>query len=126
MKETTAVIKEELEKKMPLKKAEYTSYIDANPLCKSAYTDKGTVTKASIKQATAIPIKTPIDIRTGENTHHHDHSITPQSFNVINIIVNNSVKPIQLLIVAFLLIYSPSSLSMRYSSFMTSNNKVRL
>lgn len=42
---------EELGKKMPLKKAEYTSYIDANPLCKSAYTDKGTVTKASIKQA---------------------------------------------------------------------------
>ena len=41
----------ELEKRMPLKKAEYTSYIDANPLCKSAYTDKGTVTKASIKQA---------------------------------------------------------------------------
>ncbi len=40
-----------LEKKMPLKKAEYTSYIKANPLCKSAYTDKGTVTKASIKQA---------------------------------------------------------------------------
>lgn len=40
-----------LEKMMPLKKAEYTSYIDANPLCKSAYTDKGTVTKASIKQA---------------------------------------------------------------------------
>ena len=36
---------------MPLKKAEYTSYIAANPLCKSAYTDKGTVTKASIKQA---------------------------------------------------------------------------
>lgn len=41
----------ELAKKMPLKKAEYTSYIDANPLCKTAYTDKGTVTKASIKQA---------------------------------------------------------------------------
>ena len=41
----------ELEKKMPLKKAEYTSYIDSNPLCKSAYTEKGTVTKASIKQA---------------------------------------------------------------------------
>ena len=42
---------EKLFKLLPMKKKEYTDYIKANPLCKNAYTDKGTVTKTSIKQA---------------------------------------------------------------------------
>ena len=42
---------EKLSSSFPMKKAEYVEYINDNPLCKSAYTEKGTVTKSSIKQA---------------------------------------------------------------------------
>ena len=35
----------------PMKKKEYDAYVVEHPLCKVAYTEKGTITKASIKQA---------------------------------------------------------------------------
>jgi len=35
----------------PMKKKEYDSYIVTHPVCKAAYTEKGTVTKASIQRA---------------------------------------------------------------------------
>ena len=41
----------ELFENFPMKKKEYDAYIVDHPLCKVAYTEKGTVTKASIKQA---------------------------------------------------------------------------
>ena len=37
----------------PMKKNEYTAYIATHPLCQGAYTERGTVTKTSIKQAIA-------------------------------------------------------------------------
>ena len=36
---------------LPMKKKEYEAYIAAHPLCECAYNEKGTVTKASVKQA---------------------------------------------------------------------------
>ena len=35
----------------PMKKKEYEAYVALHPLCKVAYTEKGTITKTSIKQA---------------------------------------------------------------------------
>jgi hypothetical protein len=36
----------------------------------------------------------PIAKSIGDNTHHHDHVMTPRSFNVIKTIVRSPTKPI--------------------------------
>ena len=44
----------ELKKRLPMKKKEYVDYISKNTILEVAYTEKGTVTKASVESALAI------------------------------------------------------------------------
>lgn len=39
-----------------------------------------------------------MEIHIGESTHHHDQSMTPQSFRTMKATVSNPVKPIPLLL----------------------------
>jgi hypothetical protein len=52
--------------------------------------------------------KTDADIHNVESTHHHDQSIFPISFSVINTIVSNPTKPIPPLeLVELVLMFPP-------------------
>lgn len=64
----------ELYANFPMKKKEYDTYIANHPLCKVAYTEKGTITKASIKHA-IMDEKAKCEI---SETYREDYSLLLQ------------------------------------------------